>query len=101
MANSDRIDYIIIYREYAKPSNKSEQNQVLNGDRKEGKEEERDSESEKFTRSPAIVPPSPPAKWSIIYLCKHDVNERVRGKYKQISVSLMRALSLHLLSSLL
>lgn len=28
----------------------------------------------------------PPAKCSIIYLCKHDVNERVRGKHKQISL---------------
>lgn len=37
-------------------------------------------------KAESLVSIVPPAKCSIIYLCKHDVNERVRGKHKQISV---------------
>lgn len=41
---------------------------------------------EKEGKIKSLVSIVPPAKCSIIYLCKHDVNERVRGKHKQISL---------------
>lgn len=44
-------------------------------------------------RAIELVSIVPPAKCSIIYLCKHDVNERVRGKHKQISVRFVMTLA--------
>lgn len=83
------IESISLLQYIENVSNKSEQNQVLN-QFTHTRTNKHIRVKENHKRRKKNSPSPPPAKWSIIYLCKHDVNERVRGKYKQISVSFIR-----------